>query len=98
MISELSSWRDSTSKNPVSAIHLKKVRYVSWIILLIASVFEVCGAVFLKYAEGFTRFYPSLLACISMVLSLGFLGLALRVLPLGTAYAIWTGLGTIGTV
>jgi quaternary ammonium compound-resistance protein SugE len=67
------------------------------IILLFAGLSEVGWAVGLKYTEGFTRLVPSLLTIASMVVSLGLLGLALKTLPLGTAYAIWTGIGTIGT-
>jgi quaternary ammonium compound-resistance protein SugE len=69
----------------------------AWLLLLAAGMFEVGWAVGLKYTEGFTRLWPSLLTAASMVVSLGLLGLALRALPLGTAYAVWTGIGTIGT-
>lgn len=68
-----------------------------WIVLIVAGLFEVGWAVGLKYTEGFTRLVPSLLTVASMVVSLGLLGLALRGLPLGTAYAVWTGVGTVGT-
>lgn len=70
---------------------------MSWIVLFVAGVFEVGWAVGLKYSEGFTRPLPTVLTVVSMILSLGLLGLALRALPLGTAYAVWTGVGTIGT-
>lgn len=70
---------------------------MAWIVLVIAGLFEVGWAVGLKYTEGFTRPLPSLLTVVSMVVSLGLLGLALRSLPLGTAYAVWTGIGTLGT-
>ena len=70
---------------------------MAWIILVAAGLFEVAWAVGLKYTAGFTRLVPSLLTVISMAVSLGLLGLALRTLPLGTAYAVWTGIGTIGT-
>ena len=69
-----------------------------WIILFIAGVFETGWAVGLKYTEGFTRLGPSLFTALSMVISLGLLGLALRSIPLGTGYAVWTGIGTVGTV
>lgn len=69
-----------------------------WVILFFAGLFEVGWAVGLKYTEGFTRFWPSLITVVSMAISLGLLGVALRSLPLGTAYAIWTGIGTVGTV
>lgn len=70
---------------------------MAWLILLVAGVFEVAWAVGLKYTEGFTRFWPTVGTVAAMLISLGLLGLALRTLPLGTAYAIWTGVGTIGT-
>ena len=64
---------------------------------ILAGLFEVGWAVGLKYSEGFTRLQPSLLTAGSMIVSLGLLGVALRQLPLGTAYAVWTGVGTVGT-
>jgi quaternary ammonium compound-resistance protein SugE len=70
---------------------------MAWIILGLAGLFEVGWAVGLKYTQGFTRLTPSVLTVISMAVSLGLLGLALRTLPLGTAYAVWTGIGSIGT-
>ena len=70
---------------------------MAWFVLIIAGLFEVGWAVGLKYTEGFTRLWPTLGTVASMVISLGLLGLALRTLPLGTAYAIWTGVGTVGT-
>jgi quaternary ammonium compound-resistance protein SugE len=70
---------------------------MAWIILIIAGLFEIGWAVGLKYTEGFTRIVPTGLTVVSMIISLGLLGLALRTLPLGTAYAIWTGVGTVGT-
>ncbi|GHD06972.1 quaternary ammonium compound efflux SMR transporter SugE [Tianweitania populi] len=70
---------------------------MAWIILIIAGLFEVGWAVGLKFTEGFTRMVPTGLTVVSMVISLGLLGIALRTLPLGTAYAIWTGVGTVGT-
>ena len=69
-----------------------------WIILFFAGLFEVGWAVGLKYTEGFTRPLPTTLTVGAMVISLGLLGLAMKDLPLGTAYAIWTGVGAIGTV
>jgi quaternary ammonium compound-resistance protein SugE len=70
---------------------------MAWFALIIAGLFEVGWAVGLKYTEGFTRLWPTVLTVASMIVSLWFLGLALRTLPLGTAYAIWTGVGTVGT-
>lgn len=70
---------------------------MSWLLLLGAGLFEVGWAVGLKYTEGFTRPWPSVATVTSMIVSLGLLGLALRELPLGTAYAVWTGVGTVRT-
>jgi quaternary ammonium compound-resistance protein SugE len=71
---------------------------MAWVYLFFAGLFEIGWAVGLKFTAGFTRLVPSVLTIASMVVSLGLLGLALKALPLGTAYAIWTGIGTIGTV
>ncbi|MBV9053155.1 MAG: quaternary ammonium compound efflux SMR transporter SugE [Hyphomicrobiales bacterium] len=71
---------------------------MAWAFLFIAGLFEVSWAVALKYTEGFSRLVPSLVTIVGMALSLGFLGLALKVLPIGTAYAVWTGIGAVGTV
>ncbi|MDX5371966.1 MAG: quaternary ammonium compound efflux SMR transporter SugE [Pseudomonadaceae bacterium] len=71
---------------------------MSWIILLLAGLFEVAWAIGLKYTDGFTRPLPTLLTVAAMVVSIGLLGLAMKELPLGTAYAIWTGVGAVGTV
>jgi len=68
-----------------------------WLLLLLAGLLEIGWAVGLKYTAGFTRLGPSLLTVLAMAGSLGLLGLALRSLPLGTAYAVWTGIGTVGT-
>ena len=70
---------------------------MAWLLLTVAGLFEVGWAVGLKYTEGFTRLWPTLWTAASMVVSLGLLGLALRTLPVGTGYAVWTGIGTIGT-
>lgn len=70
---------------------------MAWLILLLAGIFEIAWAVGLKYTEGFTRLWPTIGTVAAMTISLGLLGVALRSLPLGTAYAIWTGVGTIGT-
>ena len=70
---------------------------MAWIVLLLAGLFEVGWAVGLKLTEGFTRPLPTLLTVASMAASLGLPGLALKSLPLGTAYAVWTGIGTVGT-
>jgi quaternary ammonium compound-resistance protein SugE len=70
---------------------------MAWLILFLAGLAEVGWAVGLKYTHGFTRLGPTLGTIASMIISLWLLGLALKSLPLGTAYAVWTGIGTIGT-
>lgn len=69
---------------------------MDWIILLVAGLFEVVWAVGLKYSEGFSRPLPSVITAISMVISVVLLAVALRTLPVGTAYAVWTGIGAVG--
>ena len=71
---------------------------MSWIILFFAGLFEVGWAVGLKYTDGFSKPLPTILTVAAMAISLGLLGLAMKELPLGTAYAIWTGVGAVGTV
>lgn len=71
---------------------------MSWIILFFAGLFEVGWAVGLKYTDGFSKPLPTALTIATMAVSLGLLGLAMKELPLGTAYAIWTGVGAVGTV
>ena len=68
-----------------------------WLYLLIAGLLEIGWAVGLKYTEGFTRVWPTIGTVAAMVLSIALLGLALKSLPLGTAYAVWTGVGAVGT-
>jgi quaternary ammonium compound-resistance protein SugE len=70
---------------------------MAWLVLFLAGLGEVAWAVGLKYTEGFTRLWPSLATVAAMAASLFLLGQALKSLPLGTAYAVWTGIGTIGT-
>ena len=71
---------------------------MAWFLLVLAGLFEVGWATGLKYSDGFTRFWPSVATVVSMALSLGLLGIALRSLPLGTAYAVWVCIGAVGTV
>ena len=71
---------------------------MSWIILVLAGLFEVGWAIGLKYTEGFTRLWPTVGTVSAMVISVGLLGIAMRDLPVGTAYAIWVGIGAVGTV
>ena len=70
---------------------------MAWIYLTIAGLLEIGWAIGLKYTEGFTRLVPSVLTLVSMVGSVVLLGLALKTLPIGTAYAVWTGIGAVGT-
>jgi quaternary ammonium compound-resistance protein SugE len=70
---------------------------MAWFYLFLAGLFEIGWAVGLKYTEGFSRLIPSLLTIVAMALSLALLGLALKSLPVGTAYAVWTGVGAVGT-
>ena len=70
---------------------------MAWIYLFFAGLFEIGWAIGLKYTEGFTKLVPSVLTIGAMVISLGLLGLALKTLPVGTAYAVWTGVGAVGT-
>jgi quaternary ammonium compound-resistance protein SugE len=70
---------------------------MAWFYLFFAGLFEVTWAIGLKYTEGFSRLVPSLLTVAAMALSLALLGLALKTLPVGTAYAVWTGIGAVGT-
>jgi quaternary ammonium compound-resistance protein SugE len=70
---------------------------MAWLALLMAGLFEVGWAIGLKYTYGFSRFWPSLTTIFCMILSFGLLAYALKTLPIGTAYAVWTGIGTVGT-
>jgi quaternary ammonium compound-resistance protein SugE len=70
---------------------------MAWIYLTVAGLFEIGWAIGLKYTEGFTRLLPSVWTIGSMILSIVLLGLALKTLPVGTAYAVWTGIGAVGT-
>lgn len=71
---------------------------MAWVALFFAGLFEIGWAVGLKYTHGFTRLWPSVATVLSMAASLALLGVALRTLPLGTAYAVWTGIGAAGAV
>jgi quaternary ammonium compound-resistance protein SugE len=70
---------------------------MSWIVLFFAGLLEIGWAIGLKYTDGFTRPIPTILTALSVVGSMVLLGLALKGLPVGTAYAVWTGIGTVGT-
>jgi quaternary ammonium compound-resistance protein SugE len=70
---------------------------LAWFILLLAGLFEIVWAIGLKYTDGFTRLWPTVGTVLAMVISIVLLGLAVKTLPLGTAYAVWTGIGAVGT-
>ena len=69
---------------------------MAWVFLTVAGLFEIVWAIALKYAEGFTRLWPSVIAVFGMIASVILLELSMRDLPVGTAYAVWTGIGTVG--
>jgi quaternary ammonium compound-resistance protein SugE len=73
------------------------IQPMAWLILFVAGSCEVAWAIALKYSEGFSRLYPSIATVIAMGTSIGLLGLALKTVPVGTAYAVWTGIGAAGT-
>ncbi len=70
---------------------------MAWLIMLVAGLFEVGWAIGLKYSEGFTRLWPASWTVLAMIISLGLLGIAMKTLPVGSAYAVWVGVGAIGT-
>lgn len=70
---------------------------MNWIILVLAGLFEIGWAIGLKYTDGFTRLWPTVGTVASMIVSLGLLGIAMKSLPVGTAYAVWVGVGAVGT-
>ncbi|MDQ1769580.1 quaternary ammonium compound efflux SMR transporter SugE [Labilibaculum euxinus] len=70
---------------------------IAWVYLIIAGLFEAVWAIGLKYAEGFTKLWPSVITIVAMAVSLYFLALAIKTLPVGTAYAVWTGIGAFTT-
>lgn len=71
---------------------------MSWTILFLAGIFEIFWAVGLKYSDGFTKLFPTIFTIATMIISFYLLSLALKALPIGTAYAVWVGIGTVGTV
>lgn len=70
---------------------------MSWVTLILAGIFEIGWAIGLKYTDGFTRLWPTVGTVTAMIISLGLLGIATKSLPVGTAYAIWVGVGAVGT-
>ena len=71
---------------------------MNWVILIVAGVFETGWAIGLKYTEGFTRLWPTVWTVLSMIVSLWLLGIAVKSLPIGTAYGVWVGVGAVGTL
>lgn len=71
---------------------------MAWVILVVAGLFEVAWAIGLKYTNGFSRLWPSVLTLIAIVISMGLLGISMKSLPTGTAYSVWVGIGAVGTV
>lgn len=71
---------------------------MSWMLLLLAGAFEIAWAIGLKYTEGFTRFWPTVGTIAALIISVSLLAAAAKSLPIGTAYAVWTGIGAVGTV
>jgi quaternary ammonium compound-resistance protein SugE len=71
---------------------------MAWVILVIAGVFEIGWAIGLKYTDGFTKLWPTVGTAASMLVSVSLLGIAMKTLPVGTAYAVWVGVGAVGTV
>lgn len=70
---------------------------MAWTLLVLAGLFEVGWAIGLKYTDGFTRLWPTVVTVVAMIVSLGLLGIAMKSLPVGTAYAVWVGVGAVGT-
>jgi quaternary ammonium compound-resistance protein SugE len=71
---------------------------MNWVLLVVAGLFEVCWAIGLKYTDGFSKFWPSVATIVAMAISVALLGFAMKTLPTGTAYAVWVGIGAVGTV
>lgn len=71
---------------------------MAWFILFVAGIFEIAWAVGLKYSEGLSKLWPSVFTIVCLVISMAMLAFAVRSLPVGTAYAVWTGIGAVGTV
>ena len=69
----------------------------AWLILFIAGIFETAWAIGMKYSEGFTKFWPAVFTIVCILISMGLLAIALKWIPVGTAYAVWTGIGAVGT-
>ena len=89
---------ETPAEQPGAAPRGAGIVTMAWIVLVVAGLFEVCWAIGLKYTDGFTRLWPSVGTATAMVISVVLLGWAMRTLPVGTAYAVWTGIGAVGTV
>ena len=70
---------------------------MAWFILFVAGLFETAWAIGIKYSDGFTKFWPSVFTIVCILISMGMLSLSIKTLPVGTAYAVWTGIGAVGT-
>ena len=89
---------DTKAPKTINPHEGKRPHPMNWILLIIAGLLEVGWAIGLKYSEGFTRLWPSVFTVVTMALSVFLLAVAMRSLPVGTAYAVWTGIGAVGTV
>jgi quaternary ammonium compound-resistance protein SugE len=85
---------NASEKTPAFA----KGKHMAWVVLVVAGLFEVGWAIGLKYTEGFTRLWPTVGTVVAMIISLWLLGVAMKSLPVGTAYSVWVGVGAVGTV
>src|SRR5258706_15594611 len=92
----LHEWQRAWRGTEISK-HFKEDSPMAWLFLLVAGLCEIAWAIGLKYTEGFSRLLPTIGTVAAMAASIGFLGLALKWLPVGTSYAVWTGIGTVGT-
>jgi quaternary ammonium compound-resistance protein SugE len=92
-IGNLHGWHYTAMTSP----H-RRTQHVAWIILFLAGLFEIAWAVGLKYSDGFTRLWPSVGTIVAMLISMVLLAIAMRTLPVGTAYSVWVGIGAVGTV
>jgi quaternary ammonium compound-resistance protein SugE len=81
----------------VMVVRISQKVSMNWLILVLAGLFEIAWAIGLKYTDGFTRLWPSVATLVAMVISVGLLGIAMKSLPVGTAYAVWVGVGAVGT-
>jgi quaternary ammonium compound-resistance protein SugE len=83
--------------NDSGSLKLRGELSMAWLLLFLAGILEVAWAIGLKYSDGFSRLWPSALTALAMAASIGFLAMALKTIPVGTGYAIWTGIGAAGT-